>query len=405
MKPLRKILLGDAVTSAQRLPLAKRLLRQIKVGNPAYRRKAISLADGSQIFVSTAPFGDKIIINSVFGEFYLIDSGQHRVLVLGLDGTPKYQFGSYGSGPGEFMAPRWVMRYENKVYVADQGNQRIQVFTTSGQYLESHDLGFYPFDFDIAEGYIAVTGNWATEIGVKVFDLSFNEVFTKKNGANFPASVIPFGEVYTPLDEFYNGVFSIAIGGGKIYVGTNVLIRYTEWTVVNCIKVLTPATGDVEYVWYPSMTERIDYPGFNYRNSSIEAMAYYAGRLYFTQLPSASLYADTVFITSETGTGLQVIKTFGLQAQSIEDETDDKFHYQTSLYFGTRSIAVGDGYILVGEAGSNPDTIPDATTLSDRDRSMDRIKVFDGNGNFIRNFGRAGDGPGEWRRSFGCFFK
>lgn len=56
---------------------------------------------------------------------------------------PSYQFvrawGTQGDGPGEFFHPVGITIAKGRVYVSDTGNNRIQVFDTTGTFLRSFD--------------------------------------------------------------------------------------------------------------------------------------------------------------------------------------------------------------------------------------------------------------------------
>ena len=70
------------------------------------------------------------------GEVYVTDLNNHRVQVFSGDGTHLYEWGTYGSGDGQFMHPRGVaLDGGGNVYVTDSVNHRIQVFTSGGTYL------------------------------------------------------------------------------------------------------------------------------------------------------------------------------------------------------------------------------------------------------------------------------
>ncbi|MEA2530486.1 MAG: hypothetical protein QOG89_2130 [Thermomicrobiales bacterium] len=70
-------------------------------------------------------------------EIYVVDTGNERVQVFGLDGTFKRAFGGSGSEPGQLVEPVGIaLGPDGRVYVADSGNARIAVFAADGTPLE-----------------------------------------------------------------------------------------------------------------------------------------------------------------------------------------------------------------------------------------------------------------------------
>lgn len=70
------------------------------------------------------------------GEIYVSDGyGNSRIHKFSPDGTLLLSWGSYGDGPGQFNIPHgiWVDKDE-RVYVADRQNHRIQIFNSDGEY-------------------------------------------------------------------------------------------------------------------------------------------------------------------------------------------------------------------------------------------------------------------------------
>jgi DNA-binding beta-propeller fold protein YncE len=68
---------------------------------------------------------------------YVADQENHRIQVFTAQGVYNYSIGtgSSGCGQGQFFAPNDVtVDSSGKIYVADNGNNRIQVFTASGSY-------------------------------------------------------------------------------------------------------------------------------------------------------------------------------------------------------------------------------------------------------------------------------
>ncbi len=62
------------------------------------------------------------------GTLYATDLAGHRVLRLAADGTPTGVLGRAGTEPGAFREPWDVAWWDGRLYVADMGNHRVQVF-------------------------------------------------------------------------------------------------------------------------------------------------------------------------------------------------------------------------------------------------------------------------------------
>ncbi len=71
------------------------------------------------------------------GEIYVSDGyGNHRVVRMSAAGEPIASFGRAGSGPGEFELPHGIaIDAQDRIYVADRGNRRVQVFDREGRFL------------------------------------------------------------------------------------------------------------------------------------------------------------------------------------------------------------------------------------------------------------------------------
>ncbi len=75
-------------------------------------------------FVSN-PF-DLAIAN---GYVFVADTQSHQVTILDLDGGFVGSFGGYGTGPGQMIKPQGLDIHGTEVYVAEQANDRVQVFS------------------------------------------------------------------------------------------------------------------------------------------------------------------------------------------------------------------------------------------------------------------------------------
>ena len=70
---------------------------------------------------------------------YVADHDNYRIQKFDVSGKYFHQFGSRGSGNGQLYFPKGITIYTNKVFVAEDNNQRISVFHTNGQF--SHIIG------------------------------------------------------------------------------------------------------------------------------------------------------------------------------------------------------------------------------------------------------------------------
>ncbi len=69
---------------------------------------------------------------------YVVDSGNHRVVVFDKAGGQAFTFGKEGVKEGEFRGPVGIdVGQDGKIFVADRGNHRVQIFDKTGNFLAS----------------------------------------------------------------------------------------------------------------------------------------------------------------------------------------------------------------------------------------------------------------------------
>lgn len=70
------------------------------------------------------------------GKIYVADTGNDRIQIFNPDGTFDNQFGESGSGEGQFRAPSGVaVNSKGNIYVADTRNKMLKAFTADGMFL------------------------------------------------------------------------------------------------------------------------------------------------------------------------------------------------------------------------------------------------------------------------------
>lgn len=73
---------------------------------------------------------------------YIVDRGNHRVQKLDSKGQFLMLFGEEGRSDSELMNPSDIIVLGDRIYVSDTGNSRVQVFDLSGNWIESLGEGY-----------------------------------------------------------------------------------------------------------------------------------------------------------------------------------------------------------------------------------------------------------------------
>jgi DNA-binding beta-propeller fold protein YncE len=117
------------------------------------------------------PPGGGIAIASNY--VYVADTGNDRIERFNLEGGEAFEWGSAGSGPGEFSNPRGVAANASEVIVADDDNQRIQKFDPSGDFqraigTQGQGPGQFEFPYGVAldaagNVYVADNNNYRVD--------------------------------------------------------------------------------------------------------------------------------------------------------------------------------------------------------------------------------------------------
>lgn len=106
--------------------------------------------DGGTVLRAAGPFNKPSeMVPSPSGDLYVTDGYRNsRVHRFSPDGTLKHSWGSPGtSAPGEFLVPHslWVDK-EGTVFVCDRDNNRVQVFSESGEFIDQWTDTYRPCD-------------------------------------------------------------------------------------------------------------------------------------------------------------------------------------------------------------------------------------------------------------------
>jgi len=154
-------------------------------------------------------YGPRGIAIGPDGSIYVLDQGHTRIVRFSPDGLVLSIWGSKGTGEGQFNDPTSVAvdPRNNRVYVADPINRRIQVFDSNGKFLTKwpvpewgQPVGFEDLAIDSQTGRLYASS--AHMNSVLVFDL---------NGAKI-------GAVIPKAPDKLEGPSALALGNRKLYV-------------------------------------------------------------------------------------------------------------------------------------------------------------------------------------------
>ncbi len=167
------------------------------------------------------------------GNVYVADQGNFRIQKFDSLGNYILQWGSYGSGNGQFVYP-WELAVDNSggssngdVFVADNGIQNIQRFTSTGIYVTQWGSnGTGNGQFNSPEG-IAIDSNE----NIYVLDTGNSRI---EKFSNTGAYILQWGNMGSGNGQF-NGPFELAVdGSGNVYVDDRNNNRIEEFNNVGC---------------------------------------------------------------------------------------------------------------------------------------------------------------------------
>ena len=128
--------------------------------------------NGLELNGSSTPAGLLNVPTGIAAEgdvFYVVDSGANRIRGFYANGSEFLVFGGAGSGRGGFNAPGGiVLDHQGRMYVADTGNNRVVVYTIDGRYVTSY--GVKNCSGDISSRPYEATGQFCSPRGLDVRD-------------------------------------------------------------------------------------------------------------------------------------------------------------------------------------------------------------------------------------------
>jgi DNA-binding beta-propeller fold protein YncE len=149
-----------------------------------------------------SPDGQGAIAFAPDGSFYVVDTGNYRIEKF--DKSRKFvtQWGSFGTGDGQFANPKGIATDGKTVYVADDPRGDVQAFDTNGAFLRSIPVPFVLFT-------LGANGNLysADPTGILELDPNGKQVahidldWTALEGGPGQVVVDKAGHVFLPIND------------------------------------------------------------------------------------------------------------------------------------------------------------------------------------------------------------
>jgi len=150
---------------------------------------------------------------------YVCDRGNHRIQVFAPDGEFLFGWGDWGWAPGFFADPTGVETAAGRVYVTDSSNHRVQVFDLEGEWL--YEWGLHALEPREGEGKLHYPGGLAVS---KKGELAAVAEAMDDRVQLFRLGAPP--ERFSRLDRSWQDMTAsphlgetIAVGGGLLFLG------------------------------------------------------------------------------------------------------------------------------------------------------------------------------------------
>lgn len=195
---------------------------KLLVADPANRRVSVYSRTGKFIKELVPPENRLGLVRpgtiTVDGNLiYVSDLWGHQVVVINSEGKLVSKIGSPGSENGEFKFPQSVVvDKQHRVWVADTGNNRIQVFDRKGKFLFSISGKYNLLRGMATDNLQRVLAADAVSSKILVFDSKGNKLFS-------------FGGLGSTEEQFRYPMSLWIAGDGRIYIADRGNHRVQVW--------------------------------------------------------------------------------------------------------------------------------------------------------------------------------
>jgi tripartite motif-containing protein 71 len=389
----------------------------------------------------TKPPGGGIAISGNYA--YVADSGNNRIQRFNLEGGEGMEWGTKGSGPGQFSYPRGVAANASEVLVADDDNHRIEKFDPSGAYesaagSQGTGPGQYGFPYGVALdaagnayvaddlnhrvvklnpelGFLGAWGGYGTAPGQLAFPRA---IASDPAGDNYVANTANDRvEVYNAEGRFLRTIGISARGPGQLTGPRGLAADPTgrllvSDTVGNRVELFAPLTAAYAGQWTATGGHR---PSFT-KPSGIGIDP--RGSVYVTDEGNGrvvQMWGDGTYLSelggpgNLGGAGLSGPDAVAVSPNSGRAYVADAGHNRVLVYGPEGNVLAkwgaggGNGQASAQSGGFNhPSGVavrsiaPGEENIYVADKGNDRIVELNANGDTLRQWGAAGTANGRF---------
>jgi streptogramin lyase len=323
------------------------------------------------------------------GNILVVDTGNNRIQKFTSDGDFINKWGSQGSGVGQFNMPTGIaIDSNNNVYVTDTGNNRIQKFTSDFSLIKQWgSSGSGDGQFNDPEGVVIdAEGNVyiSDRLNYRIQKFTSDGHFIKSWGKIGFAD----GEFVHPLGMAFNSK-------GKMYVVTQCSDRIQIFSTEGIFIAKWLSQGDDNGLFRHCNRIATDNEGSIYAADLNGIIQKFSSDGHFIKKWVIN-YTQTPFV--DTGIG-------GIAFDAIGNMyvTERKFNgiqkFDSDGNFVTKWGSGGDGDGQFNQIRSI--SIDTAGNLYIIDSGNNRIQKFTSDGNFIKKWGSSGSGDGQFKNPQG----
>jgi tripartite motif-containing protein 71 len=346
------------------------------------------------------------------GNVWVVDDENDRVEEFKENGEYIGQFGSKGTGNGQFTAPEGVAVSDGQVYVTDTGDNRVEAFSPAGKYLSqwgSKGTGGGQFNLPIGIVTDPVSGALfvADRENSRVEEFSRTGIFLTE-----------FGSYGTGEGHIWGAADVAVTPAGSLYVADEYNSRVDGWEPMPSAPIYTSQFGNSG-----SETEKLEWPSASVFDSHGNIWVADLGNSRVVKFTPEGKYS-AAYGSSGSGAG-QFNKPSGIAVNQSTgnmyivdtgnnrvDELNSEGKFVSAFGFGVSNgkaeLQTCTSSCRAGTAGSGNGQFSNATGVAIdgsgnvwvADTGNNRIEKFSSSGAFIAAYGSKGSEPGQFDEPF-----